>query len=173
MSDAKKDVLAWSTKQMDAFREEVIRLRQAIKMKTQQQVFSIARRTLSDLAGMGLEERMVDVFIRRLHELKESEKDLLVSALRATKSPVLVQTTFNLMPVQQASIEGAIKSLLGTAYQIQFQTAPDLVSGIELSANGQKIAWDIADYLSLLEKSVDVLLKGKAEDPKKETVAHE
>ena len=36
--------------------------------------------------------------------------------------------------------------------QVQFETAPDLVSGIELSANGQKVAWSIADYLATLEK---------------------
>ena len=40
-----------------------------------------------------------------------------------------------------------------------FETAPDMVSGIELTTNGQKIAWSIADYLASLEKSVGELLK--------------
>jgi F-type H+-transporting ATPase subunit b len=34
-----------------------------------------------------------------------------------------------------------------------------LVSGIELTANGQKVAWSIADYLASLEKGVGELLK--------------
>ena len=37
--------------------------------------------------------------------------------------------------------------------QVQFETAPEVVSGIELSSNGQKVAWSIADYLATLEKS--------------------
>ena len=36
-----------------------------------------------------------------------------------------------------------------------------MVCGIELSANGQKVGWSIADYLASLEKGVDELLKGK------------
>ena len=35
---------------------------------------------------------------------------------------------------------------------------PELVSGIELSTNGQKVAWSIADYLATLEKSAGELL---------------
>jgi F-type H+-transporting ATPase subunit b len=43
-----------------------------------------------------------------------------------------------------------------------------LVSGIELTANGQKVAWSIADYLASLEKDVGELLKEKtqSEEPK-------
>ena len=44
---------------------------------------------------------------------------------------------------------------------IRFETSPDLISGIELTKNGQKVAWSIADYLVSLEKGVDELLKEK------------
>ena len=36
-----------------------------------------------------------------------------------------------------------------------------MISGIELIANGQKVAWSIADYLAALDKGVDELLKEK------------
>ncbi|NCF85819.1 MAG: F0F1 ATP synthase subunit B, partial [Verrucomicrobiaceae bacterium] len=41
--------------------------------------------------------------------------------------------------------------------QLRFETAPDLVSGIEISADGQKVAWSIAHYLASLENSVGEL----------------
>ena len=51
--------------------------------------------------------------------------------------------------------------------QVQFETAPELVSGIELSTNGQKVAWSIADYLATLEKSAGELLHKDAKpEPK-------
>ena len=51
--------------------------------------------------------------------------------------------------------------------QVQFETAPELVSGIELSTNGQKVAWSIADYLATLEKSAGELLHEDAKpEPK-------
>jgi F-type H+-transporting ATPase subunit b len=45
--------------------------------------------------------------------------------------------------------------------QIRFETAPDVIGGIELTTNGQKVAWSIADYLASLEEGVDELLKEK------------
>ena len=49
--------------------------------------------------------------------------------------------------------------------QTRFETSPDLVSGIELTANGQKVAWSIADYLTSLEKGIDELLKEQSQKP--------
>ena len=39
-----------------------------------------------------------------------------------------------------------------------FETMPALVSGIELSTSGLKLAWSIADYLAALEKGVAEVL---------------
>jgi len=44
---------------------------------------------------------------------------------------------------------------------LRFETAPHLISGIELSTNGRKVAWSIAEYLESLEKGVDDLLQEK------------
>ena len=44
---------------------------------------------------------------------------------------------------------------------VRFETAPDLVCGIELAANGQKVGWSIADYLTSIERGVEELLKTK------------
>jgi F-type H+-transporting ATPase subunit b len=45
-----------------------------------------------------------------------------------------------------------------------------LVSGIELTTNGQKVAWSIADYLASLEKGVGELAEseGPTRPPKPE-----
>ena len=63
--------------------------------------------------------------------------------------------------MQRKAIEEAVKEVLGKEPQIKFETAPELVSGIELTLNGQKLAWSIADYPTSLEKSIDELIKGK------------
>jgi F-type H+-transporting ATPase subunit b len=34
---------------------------------------------------------------------------------------------------------------------IQFETVPELVSGIELSVNGKKLAWSVNEYLKTVE----------------------
>jgi F-type H+-transporting ATPase subunit b len=179
LDEARRAAAALSSKRQELLRNEEQNLHQAISRRTQQEVFAIARKALTDLAGTSLEERMVDVFVRRLRDLNREEKGLLASALKASPSPVIVRTAFDLPPAQCASTESAIKETLGTETQIRFEIAPDLISGIELATNGQKVAWSIADYLASLKKGVGELLKEKdkpevkaepkPEEPKPET----
>ena len=65
-----------------------------------------------------------------------------------------------LMPAE-VLVPSETKEILGTETHVRFETASDLISGIELTTNGQKVAWSIADYLASLQKSVDELLKEK------------
>ena len=53
-------------------------------------------------------------------------------------------------------------TILGTESQFQFKTAPELISGIELSSNGYKLAWSISEYLNSLEKSISEMIKEKS-----------
>jgi F-type H+-transporting ATPase subunit b len=64
--------------------------------RTQQEVFAIARKTLTDLAGTSLEERMSEVFTRRLRELDDEAKKGLAKALKTLSDPVLVRSAFEL-----------------------------------------------------------------------------
>jgi len=169
LDEARTAAAALSSKRQQALKNEEHNVHQAISRRTLQEVFAIARKTLTDLAGTSLEERMVDVFVRRMRELDGEERRLLASALKASPGPVIVRTTFDLPPEQCASTEAAIKETLGTETQVQFETAPDLVSGIELTVNGQKVAWSIADYLASLEKGNDELLKVKEKDTSETT----
>jgi F-type H+-transporting ATPase subunit b len=161
LDEARQEAMALHTKRQEALRNEAHTLHQAISRRAQQEVFAIARQALTDLAGASVEARMVEVFVRQLRALSGEEKGVLVSALTASPRPVIVRTAFDLPPAQRALTEGAIQETLGTETQIQFETTPDLISGIELTTNGHKVAWSMADYLAALAKGVDELLQGQ------------
>ena len=74
-----------------------------------------------------------------------------------------MRSAFDLPAAQRAAIQDAINTAFAPAVPVRFETAPDLVSGIVLTANGQQIAWDIADYLRSLEQGVGELLKEKGQ----------
>lgn len=156
---ARKDADGLRAKRQDMLSSEYQNLHEEIARRTRAEVLAIARKTLADLAGSGLEERMVDVFVQRLHELDIGEKGRLASMLKSSSVPVLVRSAFGLLPAQRALVESAVKETLATETPVRFEIAPDLVSGIELIMQGQKIAWSIADYLASLEKGVNELLK--------------
>lgn len=157
--EARKEASDLRSKQQEALINDKHNLNQAIKRRTQQEVFAIARKALTDLAGMSLEEHIVNMFVQRLREINDEQKQLLTSTLKESSSRVLVRTAFDLSQVQRTSIEDVIKKTFGVETQAVFETTPELVSGIELTTNGQKIAWSIADYLTSLEKVIDELLE--------------
>ncbi|MDZ4835624.1 MAG: F0F1 ATP synthase subunit B [Candidatus Melainabacteria bacterium] len=147
-----------TAKRQQALKNDAQNLHQAIVRRTQEEVFEIVRKALKDLASTSLEERMADVFARRLQELSGVDKVELAKALKTANHPAVVRSTFNLPDAQRALIQKALNEALSSEIQVQFETAADLVSGIELTANGQKVSWSIADYLTSLEKAVNELL---------------
>ncbi len=148
-------------KRQEALISEQQSLSEALTRRAREEVFAIARKTLADLAGATLEARMADVFLRRLRELDDAALTGLKSAFTASSSPLLVRTAFTLPPEQCSAIETALKETLGKEMQVQFETAPDRVSGIEIGTDGHKLAWSIEDYLASLGKAVDDLLKAQ------------
>jgi F-type H+-transporting ATPase subunit b len=162
VDDARKAADDLSARRRETLSNDAHNLNQAIGRRTQQEVFAIARKALADLATVSLEERLGEVFTRRLREMDGKAKEALGSALRTSSEPALVRSTFALPAGQTAAIQNALNETFAAEIRVRFETAPDLVSGIELTANGQKVAWSIADYLSSLEKSVGELLKASA-----------
>jgi F-type H+-transporting ATPase subunit b len=170
LDEAHKDADHSRAVQAAALRNDQKSLGSAITNLAKQEVFDIARKTLADLATVSLEERMGEVFTRRLRELDGKAKALLGAALKSSSDPAVVRSTFDLGAAQQAAIQNALNETFEAEIHIRFETSPDLVSGIELTTNGQKVAWSIADYLASLEKSVDELLKQKNEAAAKHEV---
>jgi F-type H+-transporting ATPase subunit b len=161
LDEARKSADALSAKRQESLVNDAQNLNQALSHLTQKEVFSITRKALTDLATVSLEERMGEVFTRRLGELDEKAKTVLGDALKRNSEPALVRSAFDLPAEQRAAIQNALNETFSAEIHIRFETSPDLVSGIELSSNGQKAGWSIADYLASLEKNVGELLKEK------------
>ena len=159
LDEARQAADALSAKRLEALKNDAHNLNQAISRRAQQEVFAIARKALTDLATTSLEARMVEVFTRRLREMDDQAKADLTEALKTASAPALVRSAFDLPATQRTAIQNALNQTFSAEINIRFETAPDLVSGIELTTNGQKVAWSIADYLASLEKGVDELLK--------------
>jgi F-type H+-transporting ATPase subunit b len=173
LDEAREEADTLSAKRQDTLRFDAHNLNQAISRQTKQEVFSIVRKTLKDLATVTLEERIGEVFTRRLREMDDHSKETLGEALKKSSSPALVRSTFDLPVEQRAAIQNALNETFSAEIQVRFETSPDLVCGIELTTNGQKLAWSIEDYLTSLEKSVSELLKEQAKPKAKNKTKHE
>ena len=173
LSEARKAAEELNNKLQETLNHNARTLNQAISRRTQQEVFAITRKTLMDLAASSLEERLAEVFTRRLREMSGKAKEDLAGAIKTASEPALIRSAFDLPGEQRKLIQNALNETFAFEIQTRFETAPDLISGIELSSNGQKVSWSIADYLMMLEKSVGEILKEKDQpeaqsDPKPE-----
>ena len=167
LEEARKAADALRAKRQDALNRERESLNDEIARRTRAEVFAIARKALIDLAGASLEERMSEAFTRRVQSLTKDAKEALAMALKNTSNPVLVRSACALPAKQQAAIQQSLSQTFSAEIHVRFETAPEVISGIELTANGQKVAWSIADYLTLLEKNIDELLKDQSHPPAK------
>jgi F-type H+-transporting ATPase subunit b len=181
LDEARQAADELSAKRQEALRNDAKNLNQAISRRMQQEVLAIARKALNDLAETSLEERIAEVFTRRLFALDEQTKAELAAILKGTGTgtgtgttdPALVRSAFDLPPEQCAAIQKALNETFSANIRVTFETAPDIIAGIELTANGHKVAWSIADYLFSLEKGVDELLKGKGKPAIKPSIKPE
>jgi len=159
--EARQAVDTLRAKRLQVLAKDTHNLNLAISRRTQQEVFAIARQALADLATTSLEERMGEVFIRRLQDLDDEARESFASSLKGACGPALIRSAFELPVEQRAAIQNALNETFAVEVRIRFETAPELVSGIELTTNEQKIAWSIADYLASLEQGVAELLKSQ------------
>ena len=140
-----------------AFRDEQGAFEAELAKAVRQEIFSIARSVLADLAGVEVQGRIATMFIRGLEKLSADEKAKL-SLTADGKAPV-IRSAFELAPAIREAIERAVAKLgpADTLQGVQYEIIPDLVGGIELAANGRKVSWSISDYLSSLEQRAQQL----------------
>ncbi len=161
LDEARSDANKLSVNLETAAKEAQENLSRDIVQKTQQEVFAITRKTLSDLASLSLEEQTVNIFIKRLNELKDEEKKKFIESFKSGAEPVLIRSAFELPEKQQTEIKKTVSEILETETQFKFKTVPEQISGIELTAKGYKLAWSISEYLNSLEKTIAETFKEK------------
>jgi F-type H+-transporting ATPase subunit b len=122
--------------------------------KTLQEVFAMTRNILTRLASQSLEEQIVSIFIKYFVDLHNHEQKEFIDALNACSNPIVVNSGFDLSEKQRSDIKNAVSRILGKEKVFQFLNNPALIGGIELSANGYKLSWNIADYLNAYEKDI-------------------
>ena len=125
-----------------------------LKRKTRDEVFAIAGQALADLADTELEQRLVAVLIHKMQALDDGSKEKLKNALRHKDQGIVIKSVFELPDSAKLALEKAISAISGLAHDIEYQFAPELVSGIEINAKNYQLSWSIESYLDALKADV-------------------
>ncbi len=158
---ANKEYNALREQRLESLLAEERGLQQEIIQKTQTEVFALTRKILTDMASDDLEQRMTEAFIRQIRNLPASENQKLVASFRASDMPVILRSVFPLAEVQQQALRSVVAEILGNGSPVTFETAPELIGGLELVTNGYKVAWNMAEALETTGKNADRILQEK------------
>ena len=87
----------------------------------------------------------------------------MTQALEILQTPILIRSTLEIPEARRADLRKTLQEKFSSKLELRFETVPDLISGIELSVHGWKLAWSVSDYLETLVQSVkDTLPQPKA-----------
>jgi F-type H+-transporting ATPase subunit b len=76
------------------------------------------------------------------------------AALKASPGASLIRSAFNLPDEQKAAIQNALNETFSAVIRVRYEMNADMVSGIELTAQGQKLSWSISSYLDSFDRSL-------------------
>ena len=162
MDQVRRDVDAVKARWQDMLVREQDAFFCDLRQRAAKQLYATARKALADLADVELEERIVDEFIRRVKTLDEEKSVQIRKAISGGNNKVVIQSAFGIDEPKQAQIEEALKKQITNGFTIRYLREPDIVSGIELRVNGNKIAWSLNEYLETLVESLTETLQREA-----------
>lgn len=131
-------------RQQDTFLEE-------LRRRIAGQVYDVVRKVLADLADAELQDRVVAVFLRRLREIDDDEREEFVGVVEGDDGRARVRSAFPLGGAPRAELAEIVDGWRSGGIELEFEVDPELALGIELAAGDRKVAWSVGSYLEALE----------------------
>lgn len=128
--------------------------------RADQQAAALAQRfvtvLLERVAGPELEGRLLALCLEDLRALPAGRREALRHALEETRGDAGVDSAFELAPAQQESLTGALAELAGRKVTCRFDTVPDLLAGVRISAGAWTLSANLREELKFfMEASHD------------------
>ncbi len=151
LEKAREEVDFLKNRWSEALRSERENFLQELRQLAGNQIYAITRRVLKDLAGLDLEERIVNVLLARWAALDEGERSRFLSE-GAEGQRITVSCAYEIPAAIQRRFQESIGPYLPEDVEVAYERSEDVLSGWELRADGHKIAWSIKDYIDSLEE---------------------
>ncbi len=148
MEEVRKETEEERNKLVRAFRDDRELIRHQISRMAREEVFTIARKTLTDLASRDLESYIFDEFLKHLEAPDALQEQQYRQMLISGPPAVVIRTAFGLTTAQQKAISSALNRLLyPNPVRPSFEIKPELICGVEVQINYYRLEWNISGHL--------------------------
>lgn len=123
-----------------------------LRLHSVEYAVSLARQALLDLGDARLEEQIARVFVRQLEALEPEEQNKLAQSCKGAGMRMTLRTRFKLEPEDQSLLTKAVHETILDGAEVLYEHNPEFVCGLELSAGGQVLQWNVEGYLEELHQ---------------------
>jgi F-type H+-transporting ATPase subunit b len=167
-TEAREEVEAWHKERTEKARIEVegnkTRWYEAVerqkdlflmdlRRRAGEQIYATVSRVLKDLANEDLERQIINTFIKRLQNLTDEDKEAITRLNQKEEHGIIIKSGFEIPEIMHEIVKGSVRDQVGDI-NIEFETEPDLLCGIELHARDWRITWSLAGYLDTLQDDI-------------------
>ncbi len=131
---------------------------------TAKEVFNIAREAFRSLADADVEEKVGNVFLRRMQEMKKQDLDEIAASVQNANRRIVMRSGFDLSDEMREKVRRTMDQQIMEGIHIEYQTTPELLLGIELQSGDRKLTWSLEEYLANLEEKAVRLLDSVGSD---------
>lgn len=157
MERARREVDLLQNRWIETLRMERENFLGELRRLTGAQVYAVTRQVLKELAGMDLEERILQVLAERIDTLDGAEREKIRALTRAT-CRITVLSAFDIRPEARGRLDRTLDKSIGPGIDVDYRRSDDMMSGCEFRIDGYKIAWSMKDYLDTMEETFCRLL---------------
>ncbi|MBN1664670.1 MAG: hypothetical protein JW943_13805 [Deltaproteobacteria bacterium] len=164
MSKAREEVDQIRLRWQETVAREKTSFLNHLRQRAGREVYAAASRVLKDLANEDMEKSIMALFIQMVKSMDDKEAAMIRDAVRQSATGVIVQSAFDIPADVRSELNQIIRSYGAAQDAVQYETMPEIVSGIELRTDGYKLAWSLNDYLETLEDSFSHALQEEAKE---------
>lgn len=161
MEKAKKEVDDSKARWYEDLEHQKEALLSNLRRRTGEQVYAAARHALKDLADEDLEHRIIVAFLQRMQNMDEAEREAIKEFYKTPGQRITVRSTFEIPEELRQKIQEAVRDQTRKDVKMNFETAPELIAGVEMSAHSLKISWSIDSYLDVLQADLSKTIEQK------------
>ncbi len=156
LTQVREEVMNRRAAWYEALQQEKASFLHDLRVHAGAKFLQISRQALGELAGAELEQRILHVFLERLQDMIDHAGKDFPGSLMRSGARVAVTSSFEIPADLRSLIEHTFRSHIAPECSFHYETSPDLLCGIELKADGVRVAWSLEDYLGELERDLNL-----------------
>jgi len=165
--EAREEVKELEKKWREGIEQQQQAFFRELQAKLSEQVTTITRRFLNDMADVELEEHILQNFVRRAEDSDE-EKSELREFVSQYGDELKVLSSFEMDQRDREKLKGVLQKLRDGELSVSFERSADLICGLSLQSNGRKIDFSAASYVSELRARFSGLFAETAEESERD-----